>query len=428
MNRCLPFCVLLAFGCGGKAPPLAPPEPPVVTVEHPVERELETYFEFTGYLKAARELEVRAQVTGYLKAIKFKDGQIVRPGDVLYEIDPEPYEAALLNARANLASAEATLKRGDADNMTARERQSLAKLEFDRQEKLRLQGSASQQEYDKAKSELTAATSSLQAAVAGRDAAAAARDAAAAGLRKAEFDRNNCTIRLNVSDITAPENVALKTPAEKIQGRISRTQITEGNLVASGQTVLCRVVSLSPMYGYWDLDEMTSLAYRKLIYDDKTLPDPRLHSLKCWIGGKTDTGYPVEGYVNYVSPEIARGTATREVRGVFPNLDQRLSPGDSIRVKADAGPPMKKITVPEIAVGVRQQQKFVYVVVKKDGQHVAEFRPIVTGPVRVVNGVRLQVVEAGLTPADTVVVNGLIRVRAGAAVAPTEQSSPVAPK
>ncbi|QEL20794.1 efflux RND transporter periplasmic adaptor subunit [Limnoglobus roseus] len=428
MTRYLPFCILLAVGCGGKGPPVAPPEPPVVTVEHPMERELDTYFEFTGYLKAARELEVRAQVTGYLKVIKFKDGQIVRPGDVLYEIDPEPYEAALLNAKANLATSEASLKRGDADSLTARERQSLAKLEYDRQEKLKADGSASQQEYDKAKSELTAATSNFQAATAGRDSAAAARDAAKAALRKAEFDRNNCTIRLNASDITAPENVTMSTPPDQVQGRISRTLITEGNLVASGQTILCRVVSLNPVYAYWDLDEMTSLTYRRLIYDDKTLPDPRIHALKCWIGGKTDTGYPVEGYVNYVSPEIARGTATREVRGVFPNLDQRLSPGDSIRVKALAGPPARKVTIPEIAVGTRQQQKFVYVVVPKDGQDVAEFRPITTGPVRVINGVRLQVVETGLTPADKVVVNGLLRVRAGAAVKPTEQTSPVTPK
>src|SRR5262249_47782250 len=122
--------LLFVFGCG-KPPQIAPPEPPIVTVEHPVERLLDTYYEFTGYLKAAREVEVRAQVTGYLQTIKFGDGKVVRPGDVLYEIDPEPYEAALLNAKANLAAATASLQKLNADVTIAEEKFSLAKLEFD---------------------------------------------------------------------------------------------------------------------------------------------------------------------------------------------------------------------------------------------------------------------------------------------------------
>jgi RND family efflux transporter MFP subunit len=427
MKKCLSIFFLFLLGCGGP-PPIAPPEPPVVTVERPVERTLDTYYEFTGYLRAAREVEVRAQVTGYLKSIHFQDGRLVRAGDVLYEIDPEPYEATLLNARANLAVAAANLQKLTADVTTAEERFALAKVEFERETKLLQAGSGSRADFDKAKASFNTTTSEVNSAKANRDSQFAAREAALAALRKAEFDRNNCVIRLNAKDITAPENLTMKTPAGAIEARISRTLITEGNLVVSGQTVLCKVVSLNPMYGYWDIDESTSLAYRKLIYDDKTLPDPRLHALKCWIGGKSESGYPHEGYVNYIAPEISRGTASREVRGVFPNPDYRLSPGDSIRVKTAAGPPMKKVTVPEIAVGIRQQQKFVYVVVKKDDQQVAEFRPITVGPVREIDGVRLQVVEHGLSANDFVVVNGLLRVRPGAAVKATEQSSPVAPK
>lgn len=419
--------LLFVLGCGGP-PPIAPPEPPTVTVERPVERKLDTYFEFTGYLRAAREVEVRAQVTGYLKSINFQEGRLVRAGDVLYEIDPEPYEAALLSAKANLAAAVANLQKLTADVTTAEERFSLAKLEFDRQAKLIKSGTGSQSDFDKAQTALNTTTSEVTSAKANRDSQIAARDAAQAALRKAEFDRNNCVIRLSAKDITAPENLTMKTPVDQIEARISRTLVTEGNLIISGQTVLCKVMSQNPMYGYWDIDEMTSLAYRKLIYDDKTLPDPRLHALKCWIGGKSEIGYPHEGYVNYVAPDISRGTASREVRGVFPNPDYRLSPGDSIRIKVEAGPPMKKITIPEIAIGTRQQQKFVYVVVKKDGQEIAEFRPITVGAVREINGVRLQIVEQGLTTSDVVVVNGLLRVRPGAPVKAAEQSSPVAPK
>jgi RND family efflux transporter MFP subunit len=427
MKKCLFIGFVFILGCGGP-PPIAPPEPPVVTVEHPVERTLDTYYEFTGYLRAAREVEVRAQVTGYLKSIHFQEGRLVHAGDVLYEIDPEPYEATLLNAKANLAVAIASLQKVTADVQTAEERFALAKMDFERESKANQAGVGSKADFDKAKAAFNTTTSEVNSAKANRDSQIAARDAALAALRKAEFDRNNCTIRLSAKDITAPENLTMKTPVEQIEGRVSRTFITEGNLVISGQTLLCKVVSLNPVYGYWDLDEMTSLAYRKLIYDDKTLPDPRLHALKCWIGGKSELGYPHEGYVNYVSPEISRGTATREVRGVFPNPEGRLSPGDSIRIKAEAGPPAKKITIPEIAIGTRQQQKFVYVIVAKDGQKVAEFRPITVGPVREINGVRLQIVEKGLTTSDVVVVNGLLRVRAGAPVKATEQSSPVAPK
>lgn len=426
MNRLHLLWLLPVWGCGGP-PPIAPPDPPVVTVEHPVERNLDTYFEFTGYLRAAREVEVRAQVTGYLKSIKFHEGGLVHAGDVLYEIDPEPYEATLLNAKANLAAAAAALQKVTADVTTAEERFALAKTEYERETKLNQTGTGSRADFDKAKAALNTTTSEVNSVKANRDSQVAARDAALAALRKAEFDRNNCTIRLNAKDITAPENVTMQTPADKIEGRVSRTLITEGNLVVSGQTVLCKVVSMNPVYGYWDVDEMTSLAYRKLIYDDKTLPDPRLHGLKCWIGGKSESGYPHEGYVNYIAPEIARGTASREVRAVFPNPDHRLSPGDSIRIKAEAGPSAKKVTVPEIAVGIRQQQKFVYVVVPKDGGQVAEFRPITPGPVREVSGVRLQVVEKGLSASDLVVVNGLLRVRPGAPVKATEQVSPVAP-
>ncbi len=425
---CALVCSAFVTGCGSSGPPIVPPDPPTVTVERPVERQLDTYYEFTGYLRAAREVEVRAQVTGYLKVIKFRDGALVSPGDVLYEIDPEPYEAALLSARANLSAAEASLLKLTADLKSAEERLVFATQEYGRQKKLVQTGTTSQLDFDQAQTQFNTTTSAVSSARAGRESQTAVRDSAKATLRKAEFDRNNCTIRLSAGDITAPENVTEGTPADRIRGRVSRTLVTEGNLIVTGQTVLCKVVSLDPIYGYWDMDEMTSLAYRKLIFDDKVLPDPRVHPLRCWIGGKTDTGYPHQGHVNYVAPEVARGTASREVRAAFPNADHKLSPGDSVRVKTEAGPPAKKLTVPEIAIGTRQQQKFVYTVVKKDGADVAEFRPITTGRVREVGGVRLQVVEHGLTASDSVVVNGLLRVRAGAPVRAVEQSSPVAPK
>jgi RND family efflux transporter MFP subunit len=176
-------------------------------------------------------------------------------------------------------------------------------------------------------------------------------------------------------------------------------------------------MSLDPIHAICDVDEATSLAYRRRIYDTKEIPDPRdpRHRLKCELGTKDEVGHPHKGVIDYIAPDIARGTGTREVRGVFANPDYRLTPGDSIRIRVEAGKPRKAITVPEIAVGSQQRQKFVYVVNDKDE---VEFRPVVLGPVRDVNGVRLQVVESGVAPADRVVVNGLLRVRPGAKVVP----------
>ena len=229
-------------------------------------------------------------------------------------------------------------------------------------------------------------------------------------IRKAQFDRKNCTIRCEVRGVA----------------RVSRTNVTPGNLVTAGQTVLCRVTSVDPIHAIFDVDELTSLAYRRRIYDTKELPDPRdpRFRLKCEVGTKDEVGYPHKGVVDYIAPEIARGTGTREVRGVFANPQYRLTPGDSVRVRVEAGKPRRAVTVPEVAVGSQQRQKFLYAV---NGMDEVEFRPVVLGPVREVNGIRLQVIESGVSPADRVVVNGLLRVRPGVKVQPKPTPPPPTP-
>jgi RND family efflux transporter MFP subunit len=381
----------LAAGCSKPAPSLAPPAPPVVTVEHPVERTLDSFTEFTGYLRAVEEQEIRAQVTGYLKKIHFSEGGIVKEGEPLYEIDPEPYDAALASAKASLAKAEA-----DVLNYESQFRS--AQTDFIRVEQMLATRSVSPEEFDRRKFTRDGADAALRSAK-------AAVDSARAAIARADFDRKNCVIRSEVKGLA----------------RVSRTQLTKGNLVTAGQSVLCRVTSLDPIYAYFDVDELTSLSYRRAIFDRKELPDPRQkgNELKCWVATKDEAGYPHAGYVDYIGPEIVRGTGTREVRGVIPNPgpQYRLNPGDSVRVRVVAGLPKKAVTVPEIAIGSQQRQKFVYVIAKGEGgEDVAQFRPVALGPVREVNGVRLQVVDSGVTPADRVVVNGLLRVRPGVPV------------
>jgi RND family efflux transporter MFP subunit len=390
--------VLAAAGCTGKGPPPpAPPDPPVVTVEHPVERTLDSYAEFTGYLDAVERQQVRAQVTGYLQQVKFKDGDYVKKGQELFAIDPLPYRAAADSAKAAIARAEADL-------LSAKAKLLSAERDFARTEK---SGGVSQQEVDTYRANRDAAVAVQQSGV-------AAIASAKANLVTAEFNLANCTVRSEVAGV----------------GRVSRTQVTPGNLVSAGTTVLCSVTSLDPIYAYFVVDEQTSLAYRTSIFDKKEIPNPRDvygPGLKCFVGLKDETGYPHAGKVDYAAPEILRGTGTREVRGTIPNPDPyRLGPGDSIRVRVESGAAKKLVTIPEAAVGSQQRQKFVYVVGRGEaGDEVAEFRPVTLGPVREVGGVRLQIVDAGLTPADRVVVNGLLRVRPGVPVKAELKPSPV---
>ena len=370
------------IGCGAPEQKPQPPEPALVTVENAAETELDSFLEFTGYLKAVETQEIRAQVTGYIKKISFADGDTVKEGDELFVIDPEPYEAALQNAEAGLAKAKADIANSEA--VLAR---SIA--EYDRGLKLQQSKNLSAEDSDARKAAKDGAAADLLSKK-------ALLLAAEASLRTAQFDRSNCTIRSKV----------------KGAGRISRTLLTKGNLVTSGQTLLCKITSINPIYAFWDVDEMTSLKYRGLA------------STKCWIALKNETGFPHLGKVDYNAPEILRGTGTLEVRAVLQNDDFHLAPGDSVRVKVEAGAAKRYITIPEIAVGSQQRQKFVYVVVKDaKGNDIVEFRPVVLGAVRQVGNARLQIVEEGLKAGETIVVNGLLRVRPGAEVKTKEQAS-----
>jgi RND family efflux transporter MFP subunit len=367
--------VLLSAGCSPPATAPQPPEPPVVTVAYPVEREIAPYTEYTGRTDAVKTVDIIPEVSGMLKSVQFKDGAVVKEGDVLYQIDPVPYRAHLDKAQADVANGKATL--------------ALAEAELKQMKQASASGAASQNDLDKAVSK--------------RDSAAAAIQAAEAAVAKAKFDFEKTTVR------------------SPITGRIERTLLTEGNLVAANTTRLTRILTIHPIYAYWDIDEMTSLRYRDMIYKTKVLPNPRDSAtpLKCWIRTKNETEWKREGIVDYIEIEFNRASATRPIRGIFSNEDQYLSIGDSVRVRIEAGPSRKAITIPEIAVGSQQRQKFVYIINDKNE---AVFTPVELGEVR--DG--MQIIEKGLTTKDRIVVNGLLRVRPGAVVKPVEQTTPAA--
>jgi len=193
-----------------------------------------------------------------------------------------------------------------------------------------------------------------------------------------------------------------------VSGRISRALVTEGNTVTANVTDLTRIIAIDPIYAVWDVDENTSLYYRRMI-DDKVIPNPRDTPLKCRIKMKNEATYTREGVIDYIDPEINRGSAARPIRGTFENPNGYMTPGDSVRVQVEAGPSREVILIPPSAVGSQQSQKFVYVV-QPDGTALP--RNIELG--ELTDG--LQVVTKGLTEADTVVVNGLLRVRPGGPV------------
>ncbi len=327
-------------------------------VASPQQVEFQPYAEFLGRMMAKDEVDVYPEVTGVLKKVGFGEGSKVKRGDLLYEIDPELFQATLNKAKADIGVYEAQRKNAEA--------------EIDR-----LKG-VSGSEREKAGYETS------------RRVAAAQILAAEAAVAQAQFS-------LTRTKIVAP-----------IGGGINKTEKTEGNLVTANTTKLTKIVSIDPIYADFDVDEATSLKYRDLIYKDKTVGDPRAPDspLKCWIRLKNEDKWTREGTVNYIARDLNRATASREIRATFDNPNGYMTPGDSCRVRVEVGPKATVLVVPEIAVGSQQTDKIVYVV-GADGKVLP--RVVQLGEAR--EG--MQVIRKGLEPTDRVVVNGLLRVRPG---------------
>jgi len=370
----LGLCIGLA-GCA-RVPTGAPEAAPTpVTVSRPVERDVTDYADFTGRTAAVDSVELRARVWGYLDKVNFKEGALVQKGDVLFEIDPLTYQAALNNAEGNLASMQARLVRLDADYARAR--------------RLLGRGAISREEYDK---------------IAGdHGEAAASRAALKAAVERAKLD-------LQYTKVTAP-----------VSGRVSRYVVTVGNLVQAGDqgggTLLTTIVSVDPMYAYFDVDEHTVLRVRQLIREGKA-KSARDGELPVWLGLANEDGYPHRGTIDFVDNQVNPKTGTLRLRGVFPNKDEALSPGYFARVRVPIGFPHQALLVSDRAIDTDQGQKVLYVVNEKN--------EVVSRPVRLGafhDGVRE--ITDGLKPGERVIVNGLQQVRPGVTVEPRPVDMPV---
>ena len=360
-------CLVLA-GCA-RVPVEAPQAAPTpVTVSRPVERDVTDHADFTGRTAAVDSVEVRARVWGYLDKVNFKEGALVKKGDVLFEIDARTYEADVKKAGGAVANTEASLK--------------LAEANLARAHPLMEKQTISREEYD------------TYVAQKGKYAAQLISDKAA--LERAKLD-------LNFTKVTAP-----------VTGRISRYYVTVGNLIQAGDltggTLLTTVVSVDPMYAYFDVQEPTVLRVKQLIREGKAkMPDDV--EIPVWLGLANEVGHPHRGTINFVDNQVNPRTATLRVRGVFPNKDEALSPGYFGRVRVPIGFAHKSLLVSERALDTDQGQKVVYVV---DTDNKVVSRPVRLGALH--DGLRE--ITDGLKAGERVIVNGLQQVRPGLTVEP----------
>jgi RND family efflux transporter MFP subunit len=362
------YLLLLVAIAAGCQPPPAPPAPPPaqVTVAQAAEREVSEWDEYTGRIEAPEYVELRPRVGGYLTEVTFMEGAMVKKGETLYVIDPRPYQADLDRAEAEVARAEAALK--------------LAQAEFARAEKLRKDSVLSPDEFDKV---------------------AAQRMQAEAMLRSGRAAADSARLNLEFTRVTAP-----------ISGRVSRTQVTVGNLVQPGTTLLTTLVSLDPVYAWVDVDERSVLKYNRLAREGKR-ESARDTTIPMFLGLGDETGFPHEGFVDFVDNRLDPRTGSIRARGVFRNADRRFTPGMFARLRVAGSGKYSAITVPDRALGSDQAAKFVFVV---DAEKKVQFRPVKAGPL--IDGAR--VIQEGLKPGEWVISEGLMKARPGAVVEPVD--------
>ena len=343
-------------------------QPPKVTVAKPVVKEVVEYDEFTGRFAAIDSVDVRARVSGYLEQVSFSDGAIVKKDDVLFVIDRRPYKAALDQARANVASAQARL--------------TFAQTDFDRANSLLKTGNISDQVADQRRQSFVSARADL--------------DNSEAALRNAQLN-------YDFTEVRAP-----------VAGRISRRNISVGNLVNANDTLLTNLVSLDPIYFYFDVDERSYLAYsRQMLMAKEKGGD----TSAAFVGVTDERELTRPARLDFLDNRLDQATGTIQARAVVENKDLFLLPGMFGRIKVTGSPPHRGVLVPDEAVATDQDRRLVWAVAE-DGSVAAK----VVRPGPRIDGYRL--IRSGLDGSETIVINGIPRIRPGIKVAPERKDLP----
>jgi multidrug efflux system membrane fusion protein len=403
--------LLIGEGCQERKRQVAPPEAPGVPISQPAQREVTDYVDFTGRTDAVDAVDIRPRVTGYLVKVAFTEGAEVKKGQLLFEVDPRPYQAQYDQAVAQVALYKAALE--------------LAKTTYERDRGIfaASAGAISRQQLDQDR---------------------AAVQEAEARVKAYESMTKIYKLNLDFCQVTSP-----------INGRTSRAYLTEGNLVAQDQTLLTTVVSLEPMFAYFDMDEPTLLRIRRLINEGKikrpksgeaaiidsavwawasphfTVADCALAlkvanstitpggEMRVMMGLQGEEGFPHKGVVNFFNNQVNPTTGSISVRGEFQNEEPKggarlLSPGMFVRIRLPIGQPYQALLVIDRAIGSDQGIKYVYVL-GKDNK--VETRRVTTGALQ---SDGLRVITEGLKPDDWVIVGALPQIRARMEVRPQQ--------
>jgi len=332
-----------------------------------IEKRVKDWDEFTGRLQAVETVEIRPRVTGYIDKVAFTEGSLVKRGALLFVIDPRPYQAEYDHAAADVKRFKTALD--------------LGRIELVRVQRLRDSGAVSEEELDERKSTVAQA----EANVAGAEAALEA-----------------ASLNLNFTRVTSP-----------IDGRVSRAEVTRGNLVTGGSnggTLLSSVVSMDPIYLYFDADEQSYLRYTQMAHDGKQ-PSSRDAGSPVQVGLANEEGFPHSGTVDFIDNQLNPQTGTIRARAVLQNKDGQFTPGLFARVQLLASGEYSAILIEDRAVNTDQNQKYVLLL---GANNQIEYRKVTLG--RVIDGLR--VVREGLKPGDVIVVNGAQRVHPGVTVIP----------
>jgi len=359
--------LLLVAACGEKNT-YVPPPPPKVVVAQPLQQPFTRYIELTGTTQAVNTVDLEARVQGFLENINYKDGSFAKKDAALFGIQRNTYEAQLLQAKATLAANQAA--------------QVNAQGEYTRQATLGKDQFASQAHVDDAKSKLDQAT--------------AAVDNSKASVELA-------TINLGYTQVAAP-----------FDGIVTRHLVDVGALVGyPGPTKLATIVQVDPIYVYFNVAETTVLRIKEgLAKQGRTLGD--LHQIPVQIGLQIEDGYPHNGHLDYVAPEVDPATGTLEVRAVFENKDLRLLPGLFVRVRVPVQHLDNALLVADTALGTSQLGEYLLVLGK---DNVVEQRPVKIGQLEG----QLRVIESGLGADEWVVTSGIQRAIPGSKVEPDQQ-------
>ncbi|KQV70233.1 efflux RND transporter periplasmic adaptor subunit [Rhizobium sp. Root1220] len=357
----------LISSCDGSSNTYAPPPPPVVRVALPAQQPVTQYFELTGNTAALNAVDIEARVIGYVQSIDYRDGTLVTKGTQLFGIEPDTYRAQVDQAKATLASAQAS--------------QVGAKQEYDRQLNLNKQQVTTQTAVDSAKATL---------------------DEANATILNAQASLELATINLGYTQVLAP-----------FDGTVTEHLVDIGELVGvSGPTKLATIVQTDPLYVYFSVSETQVLSIKQLLAKQgRTLTQLDLPNIPVEISLQDEDGFHHKGHLDYVSPQVDTSTGTLQVRAFFDNKDHALLPGLFVRVRVPVGHNDKALLVRDSAVGTNQLGSYVLVLGKDD---TVEQKPVKTGQ----RDGALRVIESGIGAEDWVVTEGIQQAIPGSKVSP----------